>query len=144
MDSQTWPPINKFMRCLRLFKDTFIKRNKKCNFILELHPVPATYKDMKSKPSLLKTPDIAEKPPTKLKVKVNELTFFQASEKCSTLILDQDSTHPIITATKALIIVCSFLMWHLMKNMTCRQSMTVSVLAMTYKFVDLIMACLTS
>ena len=84
MDSQTWSPINKFVICFRLFKDTFIKRDKICNFILELHPVPATYKDMKSKPSLLKTPDIAGKSPTKLKVKVNELTFFQASEKCST------------------------------------------------------------
>ena len=144
MDSQTWSPINKFVICFRLFKDTFIKRDKICNFILELHPVPATYKDMKSKPSLLKTPDIAGKSPTKLRVKVNELTFFQASEKCSTLILYQHSMHPIITATKGLIIVCSFLMWHLMKKLTCRQSMTVSVLAVTYKFVDLTMACLTS
>ena len=48
VNCQNWPPIKNFAICIKYFEDKFIKRDKKCNLILELHPVPTTYKDLKS------------------------------------------------------------------------------------------------
>ena len=81
MYHQDWSPVKISVIFVKHVEDKFVKRDKKCNLISGLHPVPTTHKDLKSKPSLLQTSDTAGKSPKKHKVEVNKLTSFEASEK---------------------------------------------------------------
>ena len=53
----------------------------------ELHPVPTIHNDSKFNPSLLGTPTLPRESPRKRKIGVDELGFFQATDK----IVDIDS-----------------------------------------------------
>ena len=87
MYRKDWSPTAHLVICIDHFEEKFLKRGKKCKHLWQLHPVSTIHNDSKSNSSLLRTQTILREFPSKQKITVDELVFFQAAD----IIVDIDS-----------------------------------------------------
>ena len=79
--------------------------------LLELHPVPTIHNGSKFNPSVLGTPTLPRESPRKRKIGVDELVFFQATDKIvdtDKIVQYSDRIHMKTSPLKDLITACKY------------------------------------